>query len=63
VSGKRAADPFFATLSTEGPAPEPSDFSISYIDSNGDTVVITSDVQYGIPRAMLTRTVEDPKRN
>ncbi len=43
VSGKLAADPFFATLSTEGPAPEPSDFSISYIDSDGDTVVITSD--------------------
>jgi len=43
VSGKLAADPFFATPSTDGPTPEPSDFSISYIDSDGDTVVITSD--------------------
>ncbi|KAF8328685.1 uncharacterized protein EI90DRAFT_2925332 [Cantharellus anzutake] len=43
VSGKLTADPFFTTPPSDGLAPEPSDFSISYVDSDGDTVVITSD--------------------
>jgi len=43
VLGKLAADPFFTAPPAEGAAPEPSDFSISYIDSDGDSVVLTSD--------------------
>jgi len=45
VAGKLATDPFFTEYkATEGtPRPDPIDFTLSYTDADGDTVVITSD--------------------
>lgn len=42
VAGKLSTDPFF-DAPTEGPAPDPEDFTLSYTDSDGDTVLVTSD--------------------
>ncbi len=46
VSGKLATDPFFTGYKTTDPSeppPDPTDFSLSYTDSDGDIVLITSD--------------------
>lgn len=44
VSGKLVSDPFFTSYSG-GPdqRPDPTDFTLSYTDADGDTVLITSD--------------------
>ena len=49
VAGKLTADPFFeAPPAAEGDAPQlqpdPTDFALSYTDSDGDTVLISTDV-------------------
>jgi hypothetical protein len=46
VHGKLNADPFFTDFkpsSESEPKPDPLDFQLSYTDTDGDTVVITSD--------------------
>ncbi|KAF8322439.1 hypothetical protein F5887DRAFT_1147972 [Amanita rubescens] len=45
VAGKLATDPFFTELkSSEGATPpDPNDFLLSYTDTDGDSVIITSD--------------------
>ncbi|KAI0724321.1 CBS-domain-containing protein [Cerioporus squamosus] len=46
VSGKLATDPFFTGYKSSDPSeppPDPTDFSLSYTDSDGDIVLITSD--------------------
>jgi hypothetical protein len=46
VHGKLATDPFFADIKPSNesePKPDPFDFQLSYTDTDGDTVVITSD--------------------
>lgn len=47
ISVKLATDPFFTEFKTDAEEPEarpdPSDFNLSYIDADGDTVLITSD--------------------
>ena len=42
VSGKLVTDPFFTSYSGEE-KPDPTDFTLSYTDADGDTVLITSD--------------------
>ena len=46
VGGKLATDPFFTGYKSTDPAeppPDPTDFSLSYTDADGDIVLITSD--------------------
>lgn len=46
VSGKLATDPFFTNYKTPDPSeppPDPTDFTLSYTDEDGDIVLITSD--------------------
>lgn len=44
VSGKLTTDPFFTSYDGEpDEKPEPTDFTLSYTDADGDTVLITSD--------------------
>lgn len=47
VAGKLATDPFFeprpAVDGVVPPSPDPTDFTLSYTDSDGDTVVVASD--------------------
>lgn len=46
VSGKLATDPFFTGYKTSDPSelpPDPTDFTLSYTDADGDIVLITSD--------------------
>ncbi|KAL1952196.1 hypothetical protein VTO73DRAFT_1345 [Trametes versicolor] len=46
VSGKLATDPFFTGYKTADPSeppPDPTDFTLSYTDEDGDIVLITSD--------------------
>ena len=45
VAGKLATDPFFTEFKSPDGAvhPDPNDFLLSYTDTDGDTVVITSD--------------------
>ena len=45
VAGKLATDPFFTEFKSSDGAvhPDPNDFLLSYTDTDGDTVVITSD--------------------
>ncbi|KAI9066642.1 CBS-domain-containing protein [Trametes sanguinea] len=46
VAGKLATDPFFTQYKTTDPAdppPDPTDFTLSYTDEDGDIVLITSD--------------------
>ncbi|KAI0662599.1 CBS-domain-containing protein [Cubamyces menziesii] len=46
VAGKLATDPFFTGYKTSDPSelpPDPTDFTLSYTDEDGDIVLITSD--------------------
>ncbi|KAI0359168.1 CBS-domain-containing protein [Trametes cingulata] len=46
VAGKLATDPFFTGYKTTDPSqppPDPTDFTLSYTDEDGDIVLITSD--------------------
>ncbi|KAI8995342.1 CBS-domain-containing protein [Trametes punicea] len=46
VAGKLATDPFFTGYKTSDPSeppPDPTDFTLSYTDADGDIVLITSD--------------------
>lgn len=46
VSGKLSTDPFFSSSAEGGKggvSPDPMDFTLSYTDNDGDTVLITSD--------------------
>ena len=46
VSGKLATDPFFTNYKIADPSelpPDPTDFTLSYTDADGDIVLITSD--------------------
>jgi PB1 domain len=45
VAGKLQTDPFFISIDgdTSASVPDPTDFTLSYTDSDGDTVLITSD--------------------
>jgi len=45
ISGKLATDPFFMDFKPDefGPPPDPLNFVMSYMDADGDTVIITSD--------------------
>jgi hypothetical protein len=44
ISGKLTGDPFFNELAQDNDVkPDPLDFAISYTDTDGDTVLITSD--------------------
>ncbi|EJF66493.1 CBS-domain-containing protein [Dichomitus squalens LYAD-421 SS1] len=46
VGGKLATDPFFTNYKNEDPnepPPDPTDFTLSYTDADGDVVLITSD--------------------
>jgi hypothetical protein len=46
ISGKLAVDPFFENAKEDpetGTKPDPSDFTLSYTDADGDTVLMTAD--------------------